>query len=72
MLQQRRFKFVRPFTNKGETIPAGPELTLIGDRVFFNGGQIMPGLHDLFYNLIMQEIKRPYYLREIPVPYNKA
>ena len=44
----------------------------MGDRVFFNGGQIMPGLHNLFYNLIMQEIKRPYYLREVPIPYNKV
>lgn len=68
----KRFKFVRPFTNNGETIPAGPELTLMGNRVYFNGGQIMPGLHDLFLDLIYREMERPYYLREIPVPYNKV
>ena len=72
MQQYRRFKFVKPFMDHGETVPAGSELTLMGDRVFFNGGQIMPGLHNLFYNLIMQEIKRPYYLREVPIPYNKV
>lgn len=69
---QKRFKFVRPFTNKGETIPVGSELTVIGDRVYFEGGQIMPGLHDLFMNLIMNEIKKPHYLREVPIPYNKV
>lgn len=68
----KRFKFVKPFTDQGETIPVGMELTLMGDRVFCNGGQIMPGLHDLFYNLIMSEIKKPHYLREIPIPYNKV
>lgn len=72
MQQYRRFKFVKPFVDNGEVVPAGSELTLMGDRVFFNGGQIMPGLHDLFYNLIIQEIKRPYYLREVPIPYNKV
>ena len=49
MQQYRRFKFVKPFTDHGETVAAGSELTLMGDRVFFNGGQIMPGLHNLFY-----------------------
>ena len=68
MQQYRRFKFVKPFVDHGEVVPAGSELTLMG----FNGGQIMPGLHNLFYNLIMQEIKRPYYLREVPIPYNKV
>lgn len=72
MQQYRRFKFVKPFVDHGEVVPAGSELTLMGDRVFFNGGQIMPGLHSLFYNLIMQEIKKPYYLREVPIPYNKV
>lgn len=72
MQQYRRFKFVKPFVDHGEVVPAGSELTLMGDRVFFNGGQIMPGLHNLFYNLIMQEIKNPYYLREVPIPYNKV
>lgn len=72
MQQYRRFKFVKPFVDHGEVVPAGSELTLMGDRVFFNGGQIMPGLHDLFYNLIMVEMKRPYYLREVPIPYNKV
>ena len=55
MQQYRRFKFVKPFIDHGEVVPAGSELTLMGDRVFFNGGQIMPGLHNLFYNLIMQD-----------------
>lgn len=72
MQQYRRFKFVKPFVDHGEVVSAGSELTLMGDRVFFNGGQIMPGLHNLFYNLIMQEIKRPCYLREVPIPYNKV
>ena len=72
MEQYRRFKFVKPFIDHGEIVPAGSELTLMGNRVFFNGGQIMPGLHDLFYNLVMAEIKRPYYLREVPIPYNKV
>ena len=61
-----------PFTDRGETIPVGSELTILGDRIYFNGGQIMPGLYQLFMGLIRSELKKPHYLKEIPVPYNKV
>ena len=68
----KRFKFVKPFIDKGEIIPVGSELTVLGDRIYFNGGQIMPGLYRLFMELVQSELDKPHYLREIPVPYNKV
>lgn len=68
----KRFIFVKSFTDHGETIPCGSELTIMGDRIYFNGGQIMPGVYDLFYNLIMTEIEKPHYLKEKRIPYNKV
>lgn len=61
-----------PFTDRGETIPVGSELTILGDRIYFNGGQIMPGLYQLFMGLIQSELRKPHYLKEVPVPYNKV
>lgn len=68
----KRFIFVKEFTDNGDKIPVGSELSILNDRVYFNGGQIMPGLHDLFYNLIMSELNKPHYLKEIAIPYNKV
>ena len=68
----KRFKFVKEFKDNGDVIPVGSELAILNERVYFNGGQIMPGLHDLFYNLIMEEMKKPNYLKEIAIPYNKV
>lgn len=68
----KRFKFIMPFTDRGETIPVGSELTILGDRIYFNGGQIMPGLYQLFMGLIQSELRKPHYLKEVPVPYNKV
>lgn len=68
----KRFKFVKPFVDNGETIPYGSELTIMGTRIYFNGGQIMPGVYDLFYELIMKELEKPHYLKEIKIPYNKV
>ena len=68
----KRFKFVKEFKDNGDVIPVGSELAILNERVYFNGGQIMPGLHDLFYNLIMEEINKPNYLKEVAIPYNKV
>lgn len=68
----KRFKFIKPFIDKGESVPVGSELIIMGERIYFNGYPIMPGVYDLFYDLIMKELKKKNYLRELPIPYNKV
>lgn len=68
----KRFKVVKEIVDKGEKIPIGSEITIMDDRIYFNGGQIMPGVYDLFRQIIEREMTRPNFLREIPIPYNKC
>ena len=68
----RRFIFVRPFTCALGTLPVNSELTILKQAIYFNGGIIEPQFYDLFHTLIDDEMKDPYYLKEVPIPYNKV
>ena len=72
MNNYRRFKFVKPLKVKEGEFPIGAEITVLGNRLYYNGGM----LHTQYYSLILdlleyEAIKGPQYLREIPIPYNK-
>lgn len=71
-MTHRKFVFVREFRDGNDIIPVGSELTIVGDMLFFNSLPIIPGMYNLFRNLINAEIKNPHYLREETVPYNKC
>ena len=68
----KRYKFVKELTVEEGTFPIGAEITIMGNRIYYNGGQIQPQFYDLFYDLIEYETNEGFnYLREIPIPYNK-
>ena len=72
MENYKRYKFVKELKVKEGTFAVGSEITVLNDRIYFNGGQIQPAFYDLFYDLIEYEtIKGFNYLREVPIPYNK-
>lgn len=72
MNNYKRYKFVKELKVKEGTFPVGSEITVMNDRIFYNGGMIQPSFYDLFADLIEYEtIKGFKYLREIPIPYNK-
>ena len=67
-----KFKFVKELKVKEGTFPVGADITVIGDKIFYNDGQIQPQFYDLFYDLIEYELNEGFhYLREIAIPMNK-
>lgn len=75
---QKRFVFVKDFSNvAGGIIPKGTTINIVGQNIFMDsntfGGQIIdPMMYEMLHQFIEQEYKRPNYLKEVPVPYNKA
>lgn len=67
----KRFRFIREYKDFDGTIPVGAELTVNEGTIYYNGGMIEPSFYNQFKNLIIQETKRPHYLKEVPIPYNK-
>lgn len=72
MTTHKKFIFVRPFTCDMGTIPVNSELIILKQAIYFNGGIIQPQFYELFHALIDDEMVDPYYLKEVPIPYNKV
>lgn len=68
----KRFKFVKPYKTFDGTIPVGAELTVMKSTIYYNGGMLEPSFYDEFKELILKEMKKPHYLRQVPIPYNKV
>lgn len=68
----KRFIIVKEIKDKNDTVPAGGELTLIGEHIYYNGFQIAPGSYPFFKSLIESEMKKENYLHEVVIPYNKC
>lgn len=72
MNDYKRYKFVKELKVAEGTFPIGAEITVMNDRIFYNGGMIQPSYYDLFYDLIEYETNEGFkYLKEIPIPFNK-
>ncbi len=75
---RKRFVFVKDFSNvAGGIINAGTTIDIVGQNIFMEsntfGGQVIdPYMYESLHKFIEQEYARPNYLREVPVPYNKA
>lgn len=64
----KNFRFVKPFECDLGVLPVDTELMVIRDTIFVNGMQIMPQFYGLFHALVDDEMKQPYYLKEIALP----
>ena len=75
---RKRFVFTKDFTNNaGGTINKGTTIDIIDQNIFMEsntfGGQIIdPYMYESLHKFIEDEYRTPNYLKEIPVPYNKA
>ena len=67
----KRFRFIKPYKTFDGIIPVGGELTVMNATIYYNGGMLEPSFYDEFKDLIQKEMKKPFYLREVPIPYNK-
>lgn len=68
----KRYKIVKELKVKEGTLHAGSEITLVGNRLFYNGGMVEPVFYNLLMDLIEYEnVKGHKYLKEIPIPFNK-
>lgn len=67
----KRFKFVRPYPSIEGVIGVGNELTVMNSNIYYNGGMIEPSFYNEFKELIQQEMNKPHFLKEVPIPYNK-
>ena len=68
----KRFRFVKPYKTFDGTIPVGAELTVMNTTIYYNGGMLQPSFYNEFKELILREMKKPNYLKQVPIPYNKA
>ena len=79
----KRFVFVKPFYNQnGDSIPVGTQVDIIDDKIFMSyetgGSQVAPSMYESLKKFIEDEYnfeqknRRPNYLHEVAVPYNKA
>lgn len=69
----KRFKFVKEFKQPEGVLKVNDEVTVMEDKVFYNGGMVQPNYRDLLLDLIEYESNEGWnYLREIPIPYNKV
>ena len=79
----KSFVFVKPFYNQsGESIPTGTQIDIVDDKIFMSyntgGSQVAPAMYESLHKFIEDEYAyeqahhKPNYLKEIPVPYNKA
>ena len=68
----KRFKFVKPLTQPEGEFKVGDEITIMEERVWFNGGFVTPKYRELLMDLVEYESNEGWnYLREVPIPYNK-
>lgn len=71
-MKNRRFVFVKECNG----IPKGSQLDLVEGRIYLqtgvNGGQVPPTMYNGLMELIKIEDNKHMYLREVPIPYNKA
>ena len=45
----------------------------MNDTIYFNGGMVDSMFYDIFRDLIDQELRDGFYfLKEVPIPYNKV
>lgn len=70
-MNYRRFRLIQEYTCPDGTLPAGSEIDILGDRMFFNGGMVQPQYYDVLAELISDDKLNKQYLREVPIPYNK-
>lgn len=75
---RKRFIFVKDFVNgAGEKIKRGTVIDIMDNNILMEsntfGGQVVdPYLYESLHKFIEDEYRKPNYLKEVPVPYNKA
>lgn len=68
----KRFKFVRDYKCEYGVLQAGNQIDIVKGTLYYNGGLIEPWWADFLEDLIRKEMDKPYYLKEISIPYNKV
>ena len=68
----KRFKFVKPYKAFDGVITPGNELTVLNSTIYYNGGMLEPSFYNEFKELIQKKKKKPHFLKEVPIPYNKV
>lgn len=69
---QKRFKLVKDYTCEYGTLEAGNQFDVVKGFIYYNGGLIEGHWSPFFEKLIREEMEKPNYLREVPIPYNKV
>ena len=71
----KRFIVIKDVGVEGleQPIKKGSELTIMNDTIYFIGGMVDSMFYDIFRDLIDQELRDGFYfLKEVPIPYNKS
>lgn len=63
----KRFVFQKPYNMNGGIIQIGSELVVVNGIIYYNGGMLEPVYQIEFKDLIMKELKKPYYLKQLPI-----
>lgn len=71
----RRYRFIKPLKiSDEEQFHPGDEITFVGERMFFNGGFVMPAFYKMLLEIVNRYETNPNfpYLRRVPIPHNKC
>lgn len=68
---EKKYVFIKPFTNENGTIPQGSEIVLFRGFVYINGGICMGVYANILRELIENEKLRTEYLREFKIEKNE-
>lgn len=69
---QRRFRFVRDYKCEFGTLEAGKTIDVVNGTIYYDNGLVEPWWAKYLEDLIRKEMEKPYYLKEVIIPYNKV
>lgn len=60
------------YTMETISVPAGGEITIYGEAMYYNGG-LMPPLYNAMFREMLSDPKVcKQYFKEVPIPFNKV
>ena len=69
---QKRFRFVREFKCEYGVLEPGNDIDVVNGVIYYNGGLVEKWWAEFLKDLIKKEMEKPYYLKEVSIPYNKV
>lgn len=69
----KRFVLIKPLQINEDTLQQGTQIDVVNDKIYVNGGQIMPSFYIMFEKIVEDYVsgRDKSLIREVNIPYNK-